>query len=167
VEAILAPSRHELIVALRFPLLLALTSPFFLRYRIFSREKISAIIRDRVDYGPEAWRLSVYITFLIVMAAYPLSLARYGSWLWAEHRGLTICALVGWFSVGAWIVIRHFSAEEQAGDQLRRELDSISRGVRPEPAAGCPKWLAAWGWLNAVALGLILVAIMRVLWELS
>jgi hypothetical protein len=119
-------------------------------------------IRDRVDYGPEAWRLSVYATFLIVMAAYPLSLARYGSWLWAEHRSLTICALVGWFSLCAWIVIRHFSAEERAGDQLRRELESISRGVPPPTAAGCPRWLAAWGWLNVAALALITVAMMRV-----
>jgi hypothetical protein len=162
VETILTPSRHELVVALRFPLLLALTLPFLLRYRIFSSEKISASIRDRVDYGPEAWRLSVYIAFLIVMAAYPLSLARYGSWLLAEHRSLTTCALVGWFSLGAWIVIRHFSAEERAGDQLRRELESISRGVRPTPAADRPKWLAAWGWLNVAALALITVAMMRV-----
>lgn len=119
-------------------------------------------IRDGVDYGPEAWRLSTYITFLIVMAAFPLSLARYSTWLWTEHGYLTLCAMLAWISLGGWVVVRHFSAEKQASDQLGRELNSISRGLPPPAVAGRPQWLVAWGWLNAVAIALVMITMMRI-----
>jgi hypothetical protein len=161
-----APSRHELIAAFEFPLLMAPVLLLSLRYRIFFWQRVSMNLRDQVDYSPELWRLSAYVTALFVAAAYPLSLARYRGWFWTEHRALLVSALFLWTSLCTWVLVRHFSVEKHADDQLHRELESISNGTGPISAGGSPRWLRIWGWSNCVILLLFLVAMLRVLLSL-
>jgi len=162
-----APSRLELVNALRFPLVATPLFLLYLRYRFFAWQKYSINNKDHVDYAPEIWRLSAYITALFAAAACPLSLAKYGDWLWAEYQGLTIFTLFFWGSLCAWVLILHFALGKRADDRLRNELESISRGGTPKPTAGIPPWVEAWGWLNAAAFLLVLLLFGRVIMSLE
>jgi hypothetical protein len=73
--ASMPPTRHDLLIALRFPVL---AGPFLLvtlRYRFFGPHVWSARFRDGVDFNREAWRLSAYLTVLFVFVAYPVVLS--------------------------------------------------------------------------------------------
>ena len=89
--ASMPPTRHDLLIALRFPVL---AGPFLLvtlRYRFFGPHVWSARFRDGVDFNREAWRLSAYLTVLFVLVAYPVVLSKHDDWLWSVHAQLFDC----------------------------------------------------------------------------
>jgi hypothetical protein len=157
--AVLVLTRHEFLTALRFPVLIA---PFLLatvRYRFFGAQVISARLRDGVDYAPDAWRLSGYVTVLFVLIAYPAALYDHGDWLWSMHPRLSGAGITFWLSLCSWVGIGYFQHRAQEDEKLKKDLESISREVPSSPPAASLGWLRVWGWANAIGFGFLLVGI--------
>jgi hypothetical protein len=157
------PTRRELLHALWFP---ALMAPFlfaYVRYRMLTWDLASANRRDGVDYSPEAWRLSGFVSVLFVFLAYPVMLAQYDEWLWEAHPHLTCALIAFWISMCGWVSVRHFQLQRRADEKLQRDLESLSRRSPLVPPAPAPLWLRLWGWGNGVASVLLLLGIARFL----
>jgi hypothetical protein len=159
---LLAPTRHELLSALRFPLIAAPVLLVFIRCRMLIWDVSRANRRDGVDYSPEAWRLSVYVTVLFVLVAYPLTLSEYDEWFWEAHPQLTTAFIALWISSCGWICARHFELQRREDERLREELEAISHGSPPPSPAGAPWWIRLWGWGNGAALAFLSVGIAEV-----
>jgi len=165
--ALLVPTRQELLHALWFPALMAPFLLVFVRYRMLTWDVSFANRRDRVDYSPEAWRLSGYITTLFVFVAYPVTIAEYDAWLWSAHARLTIATIVFWISAAGWLVVRHFQLQSIADEKLLKDLKAISSRSPASPLTASPAWLQAWGWANAILFAMLLAGFMRLVRSLQ
>jgi hypothetical protein len=158
-----APTRHELLRALWFP---AVMGPFlwvYVRYRMLTWDVSAANRRDGVDYSPEAWRLSGYVSVLFVFLAYPVMIAEYDAWLWKVHPYLTCALIAFWLSLSGWVCVRHFQLQRGADEKLYKDLEAISHGSPPVPPIVTPRWLWAWGWGNGAAFVALLAGILNLL----
>jgi hypothetical protein len=163
---LLTPTRHELLQALWSPALMTLFLLVYIRYRMLTWDVSSANRRDGVDYSPEAWRLSTYVSTLFLFLAYPVMLSKYDEWLWGVHRYLTLGFLAFWLSLCGWVCARYFDHQNRVNEKLMKDLESISRGSAPIPPTVPPQWLQVWGWANGTVLSALLVEIATVLWSL-
>jgi len=151
--ASMPPTRHDLLIALRFPVL---AGPFLLvtlRYRFFGPHVWSARFRDGVDFNREAWRLSAYLTVLFVFVAYPVVLSKHDDWLWSVHAQLSTAFVVFWLSSAGWLAVRQIQLRNLADQKLFKDLAAISQGRPETPPFTTPVWLRAWAVANAIALG--------------
>lgn len=147
-----------MLAALRYPFIVAPLLLVFLRYRILGSHVLSARLPDGVDFDAEAWRLSGYLTALIVFVAYPAVLSDYDDWLWSAHTSMTVGFLAFWLSSAAWVVARHFQLKNLTDEKLFKDLAAISEGVPVTRGIRTPGWLRAWGVVNAVAFAGLIVA---------
>jgi len=163
---LIVPTHHELLVALRFPVLMAPILFFSIRFRMLTWDVSAANRRDGVDYSPEAWRLSGYVTLLFVLLAYPFALSDYREWLWEVHPQLSVACILFWLSFCGWVFVRHLQLRDQEDEKLLKDLESISRGGPATPAVVSPPWLKTWGWGNGIGLILLSVGIARLVGSL-
>jgi len=163
----LAPTRHELLHALWFPALMAPFLLVYVRYRMLTWDVSSANRRDGVDYSPEAWRLSGYVSALFLFIAYPLMLAKFDEWLWSAHPYLTSSFIAFWMSLCGWICVLYFQLRNRADEKLRRDLEAISHGLPSGTPGVTPQWLQVWGWGNGALLAALLVEISMILSSLQ
>ncbi len=163
----LAPTRHELLHALWFPVLMAPFLLVYVRFRMLTWDVGAANRRDGVDYSPEAWRLSGYVSLLFILIAYPVMLSDYDEWFWNVHPYLTLSLIAFWSSLCGWVGVRHFQLQGLADEKLQHDLEAISQGLPPIPLVVTPKWLRVWSWANGVALAALLVEIATMLSSLQ
>ena len=156
---LLTPTRHDLLQALWFPLLMGPILWIYVRYRMLTWDVSVANRRDGVDYSPEAWRLSGYVAALFMFLAYPVMLSKYDEWFWSFHPQLTLTFVTCWSSSCGWVCLRHFQLQRQADEKLRQDLETISHGSAPTAAVVSPRWLQIWGWGNLVVLAALLIKI--------
>ena len=163
---LLAPTRQQLLHALWFPAIMAPFLLVYVRYRMLTWDVSAANRRDGVDYSPEAWRLSGYVSVLFVLVAYPVTLAEYDSWFWNVHPQLTVAFIAFWISLCGWVVVRHFQLQGLSNEKLRQDLQSISLRSAPVPPVVTPRWLRAWGLGNAAVFAVLLAEIVNLLFSL-
>src|ERR1700688_2056784 len=144
---LLAPTRLELLAALRFPAIMAPLLVVFIRYRFLWSYVASGNIE-----AAEAWRLSGYLTTVFVFVAYPVTLSKYDAWLLTTHSDLVVFFVLFWFSLAGWTLVRHFLLQRLADEKLQKDLESISSGLPQSPAVVSPTWVRTWGWANCVGL---------------
>jgi hypothetical protein len=161
-EFLLAPTRQELLAALRFPAIMAPFLLVFIRYRFLW----SYVASGSTD-GAEAWRLSGYLTALFVFVAYPISLSKYDDWFWTTHSELVLLFILFWLSLAGWTLVRHFLLQGLADEKLQKDLESISSGLPPRPAIVSPAWLRTWGWANCIGFVFLVALVGRVVGSLQ
>jgi hypothetical protein len=158
-----APTRQELLHALWLPAVMAPFLFVYVRYRMLTWDVSAANRRDGVDYSPEAWRLSGYVSVLFVLVAYPVMLAEYVEWFWKVHPQLALAFIAFWISLCGWVGVRHSQLQSLSNEKLLKDLEAISHGLPQIPPIAPSRWLQVWGLGNGVAFAVLLFGVMNLL----